>query len=51
MESVGWSVKPDICGSHDVVPSTMDRLKGLGNAVVPQIPYIIGQYILQADQT
>ena len=28
------------------VPSRMDRLKGLGNAVVPQIPQVIGEAIL-----
>jgi hypothetical protein len=30
------------------VPSRVDRLKSLGNAVVPQIPQIIGEAILRA---
>jgi DNA (cytosine-5)-methyltransferase 1 len=31
------------------IPFRVDRLKGLGNAVVPQIPYIIGQAINQIE--
>jgi DNA (cytosine-5)-methyltransferase 1 len=33
------------------VPSRVDRLKGLGNAVVPQIPELIGNAILQAESS
>jgi DNA (cytosine-5)-methyltransferase 1 len=31
------------------VPARVDRLRGLGNAVVPQIPEIIGRAILAAE--
>jgi DNA (cytosine-5)-methyltransferase 1 len=31
------------------VPDRMDRLKALGNAVVPQIPELIGRAILAAE--
>ena len=34
------------CGESDGVPGRVDRLKGLGNAVVPQIPEIIGKAIM-----
>jgi DNA (cytosine-5)-methyltransferase 1 len=31
------------------VPARVDRLRSLGNAVVPQIPEIIGRAIMQAQ--
>ena len=48
-KSVGWTIEPAIRGSDDAISLGMDRLKGLGNAVVPQIPYIIAKYILQTE--
>ena len=36
---------PTLCGAHDGVPGKVDRLKQLGNAVVPQIPEMIGRAI------
>jgi len=36
-------------GALDGIPDRMDRLKALGNSVVPHIPYIIGKAILEAD--
>lgn len=49
MERVGWSVEPSVCGSHDGLPFDMDRIGALGNAVVPQIPQIIGEAIARAE--
>ena len=37
-----------ICGVDDGVSHRVDRLAALGNAVVPQIPELIGRAILQA---
>jgi DNA (cytosine-5)-methyltransferase 1 len=43
-----WSVEPNVGRVADGVPSRVDRLAELGNAVVPQIPEIIGRAILEA---
>lgn len=44
-----WEVEPDVGRVADGVLSRMDRIKGLGNAVVPQIPELIGRAIMQAE--
>ena len=43
-----WAAEPDVGRVVDGVPNRVDRLKGLGNAVVPQIPEMIGYAILEA---
>jgi DNA (cytosine-5)-methyltransferase 1 len=43
-----WATEPDVGRVANGVPSRVDRLKGLGNAVVPQIPELIGRAILTA---
>jgi DNA (cytosine-5)-methyltransferase 1 len=45
-----WLVEPDVGRVAHGVPSRVDRLKGLGNAVIPQIPEIIGRAIMKAMQ-
>jgi DNA (cytosine-5)-methyltransferase 1 len=44
-----WSVEPDVGRVADGIPSRVDRLRALGNAVVPQIPEIIGRAIMKAE--
>jgi DNA (cytosine-5)-methyltransferase 1 len=44
-----WRTEPDVGRVAHGVPARVDRLKGLGNAVVPQIPEIIGRAILAAE--
>jgi hypothetical protein len=41
-EAPWWSVEPDVGRVAHGVPDRVDRLKCLGNSVVPQIPYVIG---------
>jgi DNA (cytosine-5)-methyltransferase 1 len=42
-----WLTEPDVGRVAHGVPSRVDRLRGLGNAVVPQIPEIIGRAIMR----
>ena len=44
-----WSSEPRVGRVAYGVPDKVDRLKGLGNAIVPQIAYQIGLAILQAE--
>jgi len=44
-----WQSEPDVGRVAYGVPSRMDRLKALGNAVVPQIPELIGRAIMEAN--
>ena len=41
-----WLAEPDVGRVAHGVPARVDRLRALGNAVVPQIPEIIGRAIL-----
>lgn len=42
--------EPPLCGANDGVPRRLDRLRRLGNAVVPAIPEAIGRAIMAAEQ-
>lgn len=46
-ENIGgiWSVEPDVGRVVDGLPNRSHRIKGLGNAIVPQIAQIIGETI------
>jgi hypothetical protein len=49
-ETVGiWAQEPDIPRVAKGIKDRVARLRGLGNAVVPQIPEIIGRAILAAE--
>jgi DNA (cytosine-5)-methyltransferase 1 len=45
-----WAVEPDVGRVAHGVPSRVDRLRCLGNAVVPQVAEWIGRQILSADR-
>jgi DNA (cytosine-5)-methyltransferase 1 len=46
-----WTTEPSVGRVAAGVPNRVDRLKQLGNALVPQIVTIIGSAILEAEQT
>lgn len=55
-ESGFWrEVEPPICGMDDGLSEGLDepakQIKALGNSVVPQIPFIIGKFILEIEKT
>jgi DNA (cytosine-5)-methyltransferase 1 len=49
--SHSWHAEPDVGRVADGVPNRVDRLKQLGNAVVPQIPELIGRAILDYENS
>jgi DNA (cytosine-5)-methyltransferase 1 len=49
-DSGWWLTEPDVGRVAHGVPSRVDRLKALGNAVVPQIPEIIGRAIMNSQK-
>jgi DNA (cytosine-5)-methyltransferase 1 len=44
-----WDTEPDVGRVANGIPSRVDRLKGLGNAIVPQVAIVIMELIKQAD--
>ena len=44
-----WQFEPDVGRVANGVPQRVDRLKGLGNSLVPAIPYMIGHSILEEE--
>jgi DNA (cytosine-5)-methyltransferase 1 len=44
-----WSVEPTICRGDNGVPNRVDRLRCLGNAVVPQVAQWLGERIIEFD--
>ena len=48
--AAAWAVEPDVGRMAHGVPSRMDRLRVLGNGVVPQVAEWIGRRILEAER-
>ena len=44
-----WAAEPDVGRVAHGVPARVDRLHGLGNAVVPQIPEILARAVLSVE--
>ena len=46
-----WETEPDVGRVAHGIPNRVDRLKGLGNSVVPQVAEVIGRLVLQHYKT
>ena len=44
-----WNTEPNVGRVANGIPNRVDRLRGLGNAIVPQIAYQIGKAIMEAE--
>ena len=44
-----WEVEPDVGRVAHGIPARVDRLRGIGNAVVPQVAEYIGRLVLAAE--
>ncbi len=44
-----WATEPDVGRVANGVPARVDRIKALGNAIVPQIAQVIGQAIMEYE--
>ena len=44
-----WEVEPSVGRVADGIPDRVDRLRGLGNAVVPQVAEYIGRLVMAAE--
>ena len=45
-----WEVEPNVGRVVDGLPKRVDRLKSLGNSLIPHIPYYIGQSIIKSGE-
>lgn len=45
-----WYATPRVCRGADGIPHRVDRLRALGNAVVPQVVEAIGRALLAAEE-
>ena len=42
-----WDIEPNVGRVAHGIPKRVDRLKGIGNSLIPQIPYYLGTVILE----
>jgi DNA (cytosine-5)-methyltransferase 1 len=45
-----WNIEPELGRVAHGVPHRVDRLRGLGNAVVPQIVHWLGEQIMKVER-
>ena len=48
-KGIHWAIEPDVGRVAHGIPNRVDRLKALGNSLVPQIPFLIGNCIRQIE--
>ena len=46
-----WAIEPDVGRMAHGVPSRVDRIRALGNTVVPQVVEVIGKAIMEVEKT
>jgi len=44
-----WKPRSDVLRVANGIPNRVDRIKQLGNAVVPQIPQLFGEAIISVE--
>ena len=44
-----WTTEPEVGRMDHGIPKRVDRLKCLGNSLIPMIPFLIGRSILESD--
>jgi len=50
IDSTIWLAEPDVGRVADGIPHRVDRLRSLGNAVVPQVVERIGRILMESDE-
>ena len=45
-----WEVEPNVGRVANGIPNRVDRLKGLGNAIVPQVAELVGALVVEHSQ-
>ena len=45
-----WQIEPDVGRVANGVPDRVDRLRGLGNAIVPQVAELVGALVVEHSQ-
>jgi DNA (cytosine-5)-methyltransferase 1 len=45
-----WEFEPSVGRVANGIPDRVDRLKGLGNAIVPQVAELVGALVVEHSQ-